>query len=232
MYIPKLNPRLYKIAQLIPNCNTLADIGTDHAYLPVFLVSNGICKKAIASDIAEGPLKRANNTVVSAGLSDKICLRKGEGLCTLSEKEADAVCIAGMGGLLISKILNDGISKLKAADTIILQPMSAVSELREFLYSNGWIIKHEYLVKDTDKLYNILSVALPDGRIIEYNNLDLLVGKNLINDRSEHFNEYLKKIITKTNKKITGLERSSSCDLSELKNLRKIYNDLLDLERN
>ena len=109
---PTLTPRLYTISNQIDKCKCFADIGTDHAYLPVFMCMTGKCERAIASDINEGPLKRAQNTVRQFGQEEKIQLRLGAGLDTLEENEADVIAIAGMGGIEISNILKIGKNKI------------------------------------------------------------------------------------------------------------------------
>ena len=105
----ELTPRLKKIAGLLPDkAKTLADIGTDHAYLPVYCLLNGICENAVAMDVNEGPLKRAEENTKKYNLEDKISLRLSDGIQKLKKGEADVIVIAGMGGLLIQKILEDG----------------------------------------------------------------------------------------------------------------------------
>lgn len=208
--IPQLSPRLSKIADLIGSCRCLADIGTDHAYLPVFMCLSDKAMCAVASDIRRGPLERAANTLRAYHANDKISLRLGAGLETLEFGEADAVVISGMGGLLISHILNDGADKLIAADKIILQPMTAVPELREYLWQNCWNIADEVLVREEDKIYNILSVRLPSADTPAYKPtaVELYLGKVLIENRPEHFTEYLHKKKDKLEKMLYELNRA------------------------
>ncbi len=211
MKLPALTPRLDTIARLIPNCRCFADIGTDHAYLPVFMCMSGIADTAIASDIKKGPLLRAEKTVSDFNLNDKICLRLGAGVDTLEKDEADTVAIAGMGGLVIAEILRAGIDKLTSLKALILQPMTADSELREFLINNGWTIKEEHLAKEDDKIYNILSVVW-SGKNESYSPLELYLGKQLIENKPEHFNEYLLKRTKKLNNMVDGLKASKSAE--------------------
>ena len=142
-----LSPRLKTLYDITPMCDCFADIGTDHAYLPVYLCKNGKCKTAIASDIVKGPLERAKATIKKHNMEDKISIRLGGGVSTLERDEADVVLIAGMGGLIIADILKDGFDVLKTVKNIILQPMTAVSDLREYLYNNNWKIDKEYRIK-------------------------------------------------------------------------------------
>lgn len=214
---PPLSPRLTAISELVGECECLADIGTDHAYLPVYLCKKQKAKSAIACDINPDPLLRAENTVKTYNAAEFVELRLGGGLSPLKPGEADAVVIAGMGGLLIADIIKNGMDKIQNADKIILQPMSSVSELREYLYSNGWRILSEALAVEDDKIYNIFSVAPPI-----YSNNDTLtsvytptaaevfIGKYLIENKPEHFDIYLKKRKDKLDKMIFGLEKSDS----------------------
>ncbi len=209
---PALTPRLLTIANEITNCNCFADIGTDHAYLPVYMCITKRCNRAIASDINKGPLMRAEKTVLEYGLSDYISLRLGGGLDSLEENEADAVVIAGMGGLLIANILDNGILKLKMANKIIIQPMSSIPELREHLYNKGWKITKESLAKEDEKIYNIITIEAPDDNSVGYTptSAELFVGKYLIENKPEYFEEYLEKQINKVRNMTDGLKLSNN----------------------
>ena len=206
-----LSIRLKKIYDIIPDCNCFADIGTDHAYLPVYMCANDKCRCAIASDIVPGPLERAKSTILKYNMSDRISLRLGPGVSTVAKGEADVFSIAGMGGLIIAQILDNGRDTLSQAKKIIVQPMTAVTDLREYLYENNWSIDEEYLVKDNDKLYNILSISLTNtGNPVKPTDIDIFIGKHLINNKPDLYQEYLKRKIIKLKKKITGLQKSSS----------------------
>ncbi len=204
-----LSPRLKTLYKITPECNCFADIGTDHAYLPVYLCKNNKCKTAIASDIVKGPLERAKATIKKYNMEGRISVRLGGGVSTLKKDEADVVLVAGMGGLIISDIIKDGIDILKNVKNIILQPMTAVSDLREYLYNNNWKIDKEYLVKDNGKLYNIMTVSYTDEKL-DYTDTDIYIGRYLIDNKPELFEEYLDKKILKLNKKIKGLSLSTA----------------------
>ncbi len=206
---PQLTPRLEAVARLIPDCRTFADIGTDHAYLPVWLCMQGVCKNAIASDINKGPLERAKTTVDEYGLNDKISLRLGGGLDTLEPGEADAVSIAGMGGLMIADILNSGRDKLTKATQIVIQPMSSIPELRGILLRSGWEITGELLAKEDKKLYHIMSAA-PSDTASEPNALDIYIGRALIEAKPPHFGEYIQNERNKLNAVIKGLKAAKN----------------------
>ena len=136
----KLDSRLMAIANLVRKNKIFADIGTDHAYLPVFLVENGIIQKAIAADLRVGPLENAKDAVVSYGFTEQIALRLSDGLDNFETNEVDEIAVAGMGGLLISQFI-ERTNWLKNEDIhLILQPMTHVEELRKTLFDNGFNI--------------------------------------------------------------------------------------------
>lgn len=151
--------RLMKICEMVDKCDIVADIGTDHGYVPIWLVSNDICKYAIASDINSGPLKKAKLNVEIEGLNDKIQLRLGAGLSTLIENEAQCIIIAGMGGNLIRDILEEHIEILKSCKFMILQPVQNPEVLRKYIYSKGFFILDEELCYDENKYYEIIKIS-------------------------------------------------------------------------
>ncbi len=128
----------------------LVDVGTDHAYLPLYLVSSGKCPFAVASDIAEGPLARAAETV--AGYGDRIRLVLADGLKGVAEDETDCVVIAGMGGDMIEHILESSGWSFEGK-TLVLQPMSKIPELRRWLWETGFSVTDERLAEDAGTLY-------------------------------------------------------------------------------
>lgn len=225
---PILTPRLSSVADLIPKCRCFADIGTDHAYLPVFLCMTEKCDTAIASDIRKGPLSRAEKTLADYDMQSRISLRLGSGLDTIEADEADAVSIAGMGGLIIAQILENGQNKLCSTRKIILQPMTAVPELREFLWKNGWTIDSEHLAIEGDKIYNILTVSLPNGNPkFKPSDIDLYVGKYLLENRPDGFDTYIKQRMKKLMNIIEGLRLSKSANAAEQsEQYRELLNEI------
>ena len=152
----KLTPRLQCVADCIKPCNILADIGTDHAYIPIYAIQNNIAKKSIAGDVVKGPLNIATDNIMSHGLGDKITPILANGLDAANG--ADVIVIAGMGGKLICEILDANPEIAKAADYMIIQPMTCSYELRRFLHENNYEITDEKLAKEEDKIYNIMVV--------------------------------------------------------------------------
>lgn len=207
----KLDSRLMAVADLVRKDKYFADIGTDHAYLPVYLVEKGIIKKAVAADLRVGPLENARDAVVSYGYTNQIELRLSDGLDNFKENEVDEIAVAGMGGLLISSFIertdwlkNNGIH-------LILQPMTHVEELRKTLFDNGFFIEKEVVAKDSEKLYIVLSVYY-NGEKVDYTDIDLIVGK--LPENSDNLSkEYLTKICKKFEKKLNALKRANKdCD--------------------
>lgn len=154
----KLSDRLNAIAKEIKNGESIADIGTDHGLLPMYLWENSISPKVILSDINEGPLEkaRANAKRLCGGFD--FDMRRGSGIETLDYDEVYAVVIAGMGGILITEILEKDIDKSRSFEKLILQPRNKKGFLRYFLLNNGFEIKREKLVREGDFICNILTV--------------------------------------------------------------------------
>lgn len=216
----KLDSRLMAIANLVRKNKIFADIGTDHAYLPVYLVEKGIINKAIAADLRIGPLENAKLAVESYNYSDKIELRLSDGLDNFKENEVEEIAIAGMGGLLISSFI-ERTTWLKNSDIhLILQPMTHVEELRKALFDNGFIIDNEVVAEDDDKLYIIVS-AYYYGDATAYNDFDLILGRLPVN-QDESSKKYLSKIYIKYNKKLVALKKANK----ECYDLEKIVGEL------
>ena len=153
--------RLLKCASLVSGKGIVCDVGTDHAYLPVYLLENGICTKAIAGDIADGPLEAASATVKKAGLEDKIDVVKSDGLKNISPEGITDVVMAGMGAETISEIIA-AAPWLENSVNLVLQPMTKEPYLRKWLYENGYSIVKEEAVSDGDRIYTVIN-AVFDG---------------------------------------------------------------------
>lgn len=150
---------------MIPYGARVADIGTDHAYLPVYLVEKEIIPMAIASDVSEGPLSIARKTVQQRNFTDRIDLRLGNGLDVITPGEVDVIVIAGMGGSTIVEILNSRLSITKSLQRLILQPMAASAVLRFWLIMNQWTIVDEQLVIEDDRLYEIIAAQPGESQL-------------------------------------------------------------------
>lgn len=162
-----LDKRLSAVAALVRQGSRLADIGTDHAYLPVHLVQSGVCPSAIASDIGEGPLEAARRTVTENGLTSKIALRLGDGLSTVSAGEVEDIAIAGMGGETIVAILEAAPWVQNEGIRLILQPMTRAEDLRRWLLTHGFTVLEEHLITDGRHLYPVLAVEYTAAPVCE-----------------------------------------------------------------
>lgn len=221
----KLDSRLIAIANLVRKNKIFADIGTDHAYLPVYLVENGIVNRAIAADLRVGPLENAKLAVESYNYSDKIELRLSDGLDNFKENEVEEIAVAGMGGLLISSFI-ERTTWLRNSDIhLILQPMTHVEELRKALFDNGFIIDNEVVAEDDDKLYIVLSVYFY-GDATAYTDLDLIVGRLSLN-QDDLSKKYLSKIYEKYNKKLVALKKANK----DCEDLEKIVGELSECQQ-
>lgn len=153
-----MGPRLRAIASLVPEgCVCLADIGTDHGYIPVSLLLEGRIGRAVAADIGALPLDHARRTAAQYGAGDNLDFRLGDGLSVLKPGEADVIVIAGMGGDAVTGILA-AAPWSRAGPLLLLQPMSKAEVLRAWLPLNGYAVFHEELVQDKGVLYPILTV--------------------------------------------------------------------------
>ena len=155
----ELSVRLNEIISLVDKCNIIADIGTDHGYIPIYLIKNNLCKVAIASDVNLGPKKKAEQNIGMEGLTDKIHCRLGDGLNTINPFEVQAVIIAGMGGYLICDIIKERLDVFKSLDYAILQPAQNPEILRKYIYESGFKIIGEELCFEQNKYYETIKVA-------------------------------------------------------------------------
>lgn len=152
----QLSKRLQSVADLAGHCGTMADVGTDHGYIPVYLVSNQKAKKAIALDVNPGPLLRAREHIMQYGLEGKIEARLSDGCLALEPGEADVIVVAGMGGALMQRILAQGAGAARAAKRLVLQPQSELAAFRKFLFQDGYQIMAEDMVFEDGKYYPII----------------------------------------------------------------------------
>lgn len=155
----ELSPRLQLLADWVPSGVRIADIGTDHAFLPVWLVLHGKVVSAIASDLREGPLARGGETAREHGVAHLVEMRLCNGLTGIAPEEADVVIIAGMGGENIAQILSAAPWTADGAHIMLLQPMSKTEVLRSFLVHNGYEITREKLVMDRGTVYPVMEVT-------------------------------------------------------------------------
>lgn len=152
----QLSKRLRAVADLVQSGTVLADVGTDHAYIPIALVEEGKIPRALAMDINQGPLMRAKENIRAHGLEEKIETRLSDGLEKMKKKEADTILIAGMGGLLTVRILDTRKEVLEDCQALVLQPQSDLPSVRGWLKREGYEITAEDLVLEDGKYYPMM----------------------------------------------------------------------------
>ena len=218
-----MTPRLLAVANFAKKGSKVADVGTDHAYIPIWLVTRGVSDFAVAMDINKGPLLRAKENITKFNLEDKITTKLSDGLEGLEKDEADTVIIAGMGGVLINRILDDAKALYPSIKHFILQPMTAIEETRKFLSENGFLIENECLAKEDDKIYTVLSVIR--GKMKIEDEVNLYIGKPLIENRDPLLKDLLSGRIYELNKAISLMEKT---DNESVQNRRNYFTCLRD----
>ncbi|HHA9500225.1 TPA: tRNA (adenine(22)-N(1))-methyltransferase TrmK [Streptococcus pneumoniae] len=156
-----ISKRLELVASFVPQGAILLDVGSDHAYLPIELVERGQIKSAIAGEVVEGPYQSAVKNVEAHGLKEKIQVRLANGLAAFEEADqVSVITIAGMGGRLIARILEEGLGKLANVERLILQPNNREDDLRIWLQDHGFQIVAESILEEAGKFYEFLVVEV------------------------------------------------------------------------
>lgn len=207
----KLSRRLETIASFVPEGSTVADIGTDHGYIPIHLVQEGKAKHAIAMDVRKGPLLRAQAHIHEAGLEAHVEVRLSDGLLKLEQNEADCVVIAGMGGELIIHILEEGRGLWEGIPHWVLSPHSELDKVRRFLEEQEFFIERETMIKEEGKFYTVMGInrtnkaGEKDNRKISYR-----YGRSLLESKDPVLKEYLKKEEEQLEQIMRGLSESQT----------------------
>lgn len=173
------------VASLVPVCDIVADIGTDHGYLPIYLVKYGICKRAVAADVNEGPINSARKNIALTRVCEKIETRLSDGLENIDF--ADCVTISGMGGELMASILS---GRKENMTRFVLQPQRSFDVLRRYLAENGFEIKKEAVCRENDKMYSAFYAEYTKN---EYTitKKEALIGKRELFDDEKMYEEYV-----------------------------------------
>ena len=191
---PALSKRLETVKNAIGECGTFADIGSDHALLPVRMVIDGHAGKAIVTDLRKGPLETAAGNIdrYCPGLKDRFSLRQGSGLSVLKKGEAEVKAICGMGGLLIEEIIENDFD-IASEGRLVLQPNTSLPELRVFLLSKGFEIKNETGICDAGHSYAVIDCVYTGvKRTISEDSIEALAGEFIGRDRDPEGVKYLK----------------------------------------
>lgn len=218
----KLSKRLQAIADLIikhKNGEILADIGTDHAYLPCYLVENKVISKAYACDIAEGPIKASMETIQTNNLENDVIPLLGSGMSPICDKTVNMISICGMGGKLTIDILEEN-KHLLDDHLFILQSNIGLEFLREYLYKNNMEIIDEGIVKDASHIYEIIVTKKTD-KVLEYNLKDLYFGPVLRRNKNDLFYEKWNRQLEVQNRILSSLneEHEKYKEVTEFKAL-------------
>ncbi|MFC5591028.1 tRNA (adenine(22)-N(1))-methyltransferase [Sporosarcina soli] len=210
MNTEKLSNRLAAVASFVEEGAVVADIGSDHAYLPCYLIRSGKIAQAVAGEVAKGPFDSAVRNVRREGLSDAVTVRLADGLFAIEAQDAvDTVTIAGMGGPLIATILENGKDRLQEVKRIIAQPNIYAKAVREWAVANGWKIIDEHILKEDGKIYEI--IVLEKGTA-QYDDLEMTVGPFLLASRADVFLEKWERESSEWKRVLDSLEKAEATD--------------------
>lgn len=204
----KLTERLEKVSSLVPLSTSMADIGTDHGYLPLSLLEEGKVSRAIACDINQGPLERAREHIRSEGREKDIALRLGGGLSVLEKGEVDGVVMAGMGGLLMADILEADMDKAQALHWLVLQPQNHVADLKRYLSTHHFRIATEEMALEDRQLYEMF-LAVP-GDMEPLPLLDAEIGATAAYRNHPLFPLHIRKLMRKRDFLINGVAEDTT----------------------
>ncbi len=218
----QLSQRLSSVASMVTAGNCLADVGTDHGYVPIYLYERNIIPRAIAMDVNKGPLERAALHIAESGMKEAIETRLSDGLTALKPGEADSVVIAGMGGPLIIRILSAHPEVTESLKELILQPQSEISEVRIWLYEQGYEIVEEHMVFEDGKYYPMFK-AVENPEAEKLTDLEYKYGKISVLGEPEVLRAYLvreiankQNILQKLNEETTEKSKGRAVEIKAL----------------
>ena len=220
----KLSPRLMAAANFVRPMAVVADIGTDHAYLPIYLCKLGKIRSAVASDINEGPVARAKINIATHSLAKKIAVCHTDGLTGIEAYSPTDIIICGMGGELIAEIIKRAEWSKSGSIRLILQPMTHADKLRKFLCDEGYLIIDEALAKE-EKVYQIICAEYR-GDAVEYSPIELIFGKQNIARGGEELKIYAEYVRSVYETKIRG-KQSAGADTTEEETIVSKIDELL-----
>ncbi|WP_338199004.1 class I SAM-dependent methyltransferase [Lactobacillus rizhaonensis] len=211
-----MNLRLNTLAQMVDQGARIADIGTDHAYLPIQLVKEGKVDYAIASDVAAGPLENAEKDIVTAGLKNKIETRMGSGLETISKEDRiDTVVIAGMGGKLMTNILNKAWSKNFHFATLILEPNVGEPTVREWLSVHRYQIINEKIIAEAGHIYELIKAQQVENAI-SLTDKQIFFGPKILKEKNRVFYQKWRDQLAYHQKLLLNLNKAKEKDFAHI----------------
>ena len=203
----ELSKRLQAVADLVSEGQIVADVGTDHGYIPIYLLETGKCERAIAMDINKGPLLRAKEHIAEHGLDAKIEVKLSDGVEALSVGACDCVVVAGMGGALAVKIMEEGQAVFKSLREFVLQPQSELAKVRQYLWENEYCVTAEDMVLEDGKFYPMMKVK--NGASEDYTQIELRYGKCLLMQKHPVLKQFLEKEVQTKEAILNNLESES-----------------------
>ena len=209
----ELSKRLYAVAGLVTEGASVADIGTDHGYVPIYLVQSERTPYALAMDINKGPLSHAKENILRYNLQNYIETRLSNGLREYNKGEADSIIIAGMGGNLMVQILSEACDKWKDDTELVLSPHSETELVRRYLSENNMVIEEEGMLIDEDKYYVVMRAV--SGKSDYESDAHFRYGKLLLERKDAVLYEYLRKEFSKKEQIEAALKQSSSVAANE-----------------
>lgn len=215
MNTERLSDRLAVVASFVQKGAIVADIGSDHAYLPCYLIKTGKVSQAVAGEVVKGPYESALRNVQREGLTEAVTVRLSDGLNAIEEQDmVDTVTIAGMGGPLIASILESGKERLWHVKKIITQPNINAKAIRVWAVANGWKMTDEAILKEDGKIYEIIVLEKGQG---EYDELALLAGPFLIDLKTDVFLEKWERELVEWKRVLQSIESVEETEAIRLK---------------
>jgi tRNA (adenine22-N1)-methyltransferase len=220
MNVLSLSERLTAVAAHLPKSAHFVDVGSDHAYLPCYVCLQDPSSRAIAGEINDGPYKSAEKQVKFQGLTDRIEVRKGDGLAVVEPNEVKQVVIAGMGGPLIASILEQGKDKLDQVEQLIVQPNIDARVLRKWFLANGFVLQVEEILEEAGHIYEVL-VAVRAGKELYDNDAairdkQLLFGPQLLQEKNAAFQAKWQEYKRKLERNVANMQRAQQVDEGKL----------------
>lgn len=223
-----MNIRLKTLCEFVEKNSIVADIGSDHGLVPIFLSENKIAKKVIATDISANSLSKLEEKLLYNEDINNIETRVSDGLDAIAEYEVDTLIISGMGGILVKNIIERNMDVAKSINTLILSPNNSLDILRKFLFENGFCVEDELDAFENGKYYQILKVRL--GRDCYKNENEFIFGKHILSKKSKNLYKFLDKEYRKYCNIVDGIKSNSdnSQRISELNEKLNLMGSILN----
>lgn len=207
-----LSVRMSEIVKYVPKGSKVIDVGTDHAYVPIYLRKNKIAASVLATDVNKGPLEKAAKNIAKYKV-DNIALKHTSGLEGINYYVPDVVMISGMGGFLVIDIIKTSLELVNKVSRLILQPQHDIDEVRKYIHSIGFKIIDESMVYDAGKYYVV--IVCEHGIESYENEYEYTYGKKLIENRQDIFKEWINMTINRNNTILENIKAAADNETSE-----------------